>query len=502
MKHKKLSTFILIALITFPLISCMKNQDIKTSKETKNKSTTEEIENIKSSNTKNIELENDNVFLFTLPHSKVAGNMAFMKDDNSDTYKTIHGNLYYLSYSDKLNLTLGAHDLNKLISSANSENPKINEGEFITTDSPSLYIQGAGHKDWELGVPYKLSKDKSAYAYTTTDLGLVYVDSNSVEKTIGTNVGIKTETSDYINERFFKLSDNGKFVGLNDGGVLKSYNAKKGETTDIDRDIQEFEMSPDGKKFIYTVPYDENVYIKNLENSTQRKFTPSEYLFDYKVYDDGSAVFIDSFEEDMMAGFVTYIDEKGKEYKIPSKVSCYEIFDDYLYIQKDEENLYYTDIDKKLCKFNLKSETLKVLANDVWDFEVAGENIYHTGSDKSIYKLSDSGKSKIIEENTEENLEYTPISYVDGENVISKSANNNLYFNDKKIASDVVHYVFYVDTIAYYKSDNSVHTYNINTRKTKLEFENFKNIEPIEDTGSEINGIYYGGQTLYEKSIY
>lgn len=486
MKYK-LITLALIGMFSFNMISCTASESNK-----KADDLIKQEESISDEKIDNLEqkLENDNVFLALKGNGGSSGFNLLAKFNESESFDEIDigADPFSITYSDSLNRIFFVDENGTIRTKGESDS---NDYGLNSTGS---YRMGAGYKMWDLGVAYKMPKDKSSLVYTNKDRQLIFVNSHGNQTVIGDNVGLKDEYSDkYINERFFKISADGKYVVFNDEYSLSSYNIETGERLEIDRFVEKFEISENGKNIVYTLKDNDGLLVKNLEKNTTRKYDefPMYSVWDLKIFDDGSVVSISDIEEDMMWGFVKYIDGQGNVYKIPSKVICYEIFKSTEYVKIIDEMAYYIDGEFRLCRYKLGLDAVDIIENNVNDFEIVENNLYYTLNNGEVYKAKDMKNKELIVQKTDALDIYSHIEKLDDKNVLIKTGNNDIYINEKLVANDVESFVFYVDRLAYCKSNGEVYIVDMKTKKSKLEFKNYK----------EYDCLYYGNSILYTSEL-
>lgn len=482
MKYKLL-VITIFTILCFNLISCSFSKVNK-----KNDNLTDQKEDINKVDS-NI-LENDNVFLALRGNGGSSGFDLLAKFNDSKTFEEVDigPDPFSITYSDRLNRIFFV-DENGTIRTK-GENDKNNYG----LNSTGSYREGAGYKMWNLGVAYKMSKDKTSLVYTNNDRELIFVNSHGNQTIIAEEVGFINEYSNKcVNERFFEISDDGKYVIFNSDYGLSSYNVETMESLKLDREVENFEISKSGENVVYTLKEQDGLLVRNLKKNTTKKYNEfsSGQIWDMKIFDDGSVILISDIEEDMMMGFVTYIDKQGVVYKIPSKVICYELFKSIEYVQIVDGIAYYIDGNFKLSSYKLGSDIVNIVADNVNDFEVIENDLYYMLNNGEFYKLDNMKDKELLIQKSENLDNQAYIEKLDDKNVLIKTANNEIYINEKYIASGVEGVDFYVDTLAYCTNNDELYTVNLKSKKNKLEFKGYKSFDCI----------YYGNNMIYKSDM-
>lgn len=366
--------------------------------------------------------------------------------------------------------------------------------ELCAKDSTGTYKEPAGYKWWTISSAYKMNKDKNMFAYVTKNKELYFVDEKSENKEViklSDDIGIEVvgyNEKPYIsNERLFHISDNGKNISyLDNSKNLFNYNIQEKKSNLVAENVEFFEVSPNGNFLGYVQSGGDKVKVKNIENGD---VTHSQHEIGWKthVYDDGSIMTIDEIQEDTMSGRAYYMDAKGSFYEIPQSVVCYEIEQDSLFMQKQDEKLYFINDNYTLCDYDLNEKKSKEIMQDVFDFEIMGENIYYSSKDE-VYKLNADGSEKIPHKSGRS----ISIKKINEENIIIAFSEGDLILNDKIIAKNVLNYSFNINTIGYTNTKGQVRTYNIETREDKLKFENVE----------EYDLIYFGDSIIHESQSF
>ncbi len=199
----------------------------------------------------------------------------------------------------------------------------------------------------------------------------------------------------------FALSDNGTMVYL-PGGTLSNdrnlawvdHSGKILKSTDLHQPIEDFDISPDGKKVAVTIEGAAwNIWIYDIERNTLSRLTYGIDARDPLWTPDGKSIVYDSFRNGYYGLYITNLDNSGKE-RMLIKSNYFVV---PYSISKDGKYVAYTEADslgnqKMVVKTLNENVPPKVINNEPFNHQWP---LFSPNGNYMAYTSNESGKREV-----------------------------------------------------------------------------------------------------------
>ncbi|SFB20770.1 MULTISPECIES: DUF5050 domain-containing protein [unclassified Bacillus (in: firmicutes)] len=382
--------------------------------------------------------------------------------------------LYKQEYVDEDERSIG--DL--YIKSDNKQKEKISsrvvdgQFEYMNSSEKVLFI----NEESELYV-YEKGKEKSKVAKDVAsfrgypELDMITFQDEEGDLYITQKNGEKEKIASSVTQ--YDIMD-GSILYVDDDGDFSKYHIKDKSEVELANDIVFFK-NLNGKDEVAYLNDDYALYFRNIEDEESIKISSEEVYGDSIKKIGDQLVYFSTENEESGELFTAKIEEGTSPVKIASDIVDYKYHDDYFYYVNNDDNLYMKKAD---------DQDSKKLASDVSNFKQKNDTLYYQDTENTLYKIEGNKEPKKI---SEEVLSFyiTPDS-----DVVYETEDEELFVNEKKVASDVQDYVHYFGNVAFSTKDDQLFLMKEMDEK-----------QAIKEDLNDISSAYYQNSVIFSNEL-
>lgn len=344
--------------------------------------------------------------------------------------------------------------------------------EYMNSSEKVLFL----NDESELYV-YEKGKEKSKVAKDVTsfkgypELDMITFQDEEGDLYITKENGEKEKIASSVMQ--YDIMD-GSILYVDDDGDFSKYHMKDKSEVELANDIVFFK-NLNGKDEVAYLNDDYALYFRNIDDEESIKISSEEVYGDSIKKIGDQLVYFSTEDEESGELFSAKIEEGTSPVKIASDITDYKYHDGYFYYVNNDENLYKKKAD---------DENSTKLASDVSYFKQKKDTLYYQDTENTLYKIEGSKEPKKVSEGVL-NFYITPDA-----DVVYETEDEELFVNEKKVASDVQDYVHYFGNVAFSTKDDQIFLMKDMDEK-----------QAIKEDLNEISSVYYQNSIIFTNEL-
>lgn len=391
--------------------------------------------------------------------SKLHQNFLYYTEDYEDEEGSGVGELFIKK--------LGDDNVDKIATDV-----KEYEFSYLNEDNKVLFVDSEGTLfEYESGKD-KVKLAENVYTYdasTYSDGVIIYQNEDDDLYIIKIDAEVEKIASDVYQ---YELMDNDLYY-VNYDGTFKMYNIKERTEEEIATNVESFMTFTKDGTLAY-VNDDYFLYYRDGKDGESKKVFSETTIAETVQLVDKTLVYIGS-DSDSSSLYMTDTTGEMTTKKIATDVR------DYWY---DNGTFYFINSDDNLFQKKADDDSAKKIASDVIDVTFDEQGVFYLDSEDIVYALDSKDEKKKVATDV---LDYT---ITDEGDIIFQTTNDELFVDDKKIASDVEMYSYVYDNLIYSTTDDTLYM-----------MEGMKEAQVVDEDLSAYHYVFYHGEMVFNNVL-